>query len=213
MATQDSDCYKWNNAADVLCYDATRARQGPVLEDSHTRLFGVDLSKPPTKKFKSMIDLNTYPSSSDRPSLSPNQSRPPSSSNRNHHSDGGIPKKKRVPMKWTKDEHMRFLEGLQALGKGEWAGIARDYVVTRKATQVASHAQKYFLYQLKNEGKQHRGSSIFDLPLPPAPQPAPQRQMNNVENPTPLRVRIPFWMHIGVSNTAPNPIRPRVNSI
>ncbi|KAK1290368.1 hypothetical protein QJS10_CPB18g00850 [Acorus calamus] len=178
--------------------------------ESHTRLFGVDLSKPPMKKFKSIIDLNTYPSSSDRPSLSSNQSRPPSSSSdRNYHSDGGVPKakKKRVPMQWTNDEHMRFLEGLQALGKGEWAGIARDYVVTRNATQVASHAQKYFLYQLKKR----RGSSIFDLPPPPPPRPAPQRQMNNVENPTPLRVRIPFRMHIGVSNTGPNPIRPLVN--
>ncbi|KAK1322572.1 hypothetical protein QJS10_CPA03g01248 [Acorus calamus] len=106
---------------------------------------------------------------------------------------------------------MRFMEGLQALGRGEWAGIARDYVVTRNTTQVASHAQKYFLYQLKNAGKQRRGSSIFDLPPPPPPPPqlAPQRQTNNVENPTPVRVRIPFWMHIGVSSTAPNPIRPR----
>ncbi|KAK1270699.1 hypothetical protein QJS04_geneDACA020958 [Acorus gramineus] len=181
--------------------------------ESHTMLFGVDLSKPPMKKFKSMIDLNTYPSSSDRPSsLSPNQSRPPSSSSDlNYHSDGGVPKKKRVPMKWAEDEHMRFLEGLEALGRGEWAGIARDYVITRNATQVASHAQKHFLYQLKNKGKQRRGSSIFDLPPPPPPEPAPQRQTNNVENPTPVRVRIPFWMHIGVSNSAPNSIKPRAN--
>ncbi|KAK1283108.1 hypothetical protein QJS10_CPB21g01208 [Acorus calamus] len=194
-----------------------RAHSSPDLslalptEESCTRLFGVDLSKPPMKKFKSMIDLNTYPSSSDRPLLSTNQSRPSSSSSsssdRNYHSDGGVPKKKYVSVRWTKEEHMRFLEGLQALGKGDWAGIAKDYVITKNTTQVTSHAQKHFLYQLKNAGKQRRGSSIFDLPLPP-PQPAPQRHMNNVENPTPVRVRIPFWMHIGVSNTAPNPIRP-----
>ncbi|KAK1322579.1 hypothetical protein QJS10_CPA03g01247 [Acorus calamus] len=72
-----------------------RAHSSPDLslalptDKSHTRLFGVDLSKPPMKKFKSMIDLNTYPSSSDTTSLSPNQSRQPSSSSdHNYHSNG-----------------------------------------------------------------------------------------------------------------------------
>ncbi|KAK1320254.1 hypothetical protein QJS10_CPA03g01275 [Acorus calamus] len=137
---------------------------------------------------------------------------PLSSSDRIYHSDSGVPKKKYVSVRWTKEEHMRFLEGLQAFGRGEWAGIAKDYVITKNPTQVTSHAQKPFLYQSKNAGKQQRGSSIFDLPLPP-PQPAPQRQMNNVENPTLVRVRIPFWMHIGVSNTATNPIRPLAISV
>ncbi|KAK1270707.1 hypothetical protein QJS04_geneDACA020956 [Acorus gramineus] len=159
------------------------------------------------------LGLNTYPSSSDTPSLSTNQSIPPSSSSsdRNYHSNGGIPKKKYVSVRWTKEEHMRFLEGLQALGRGEWVGIAKDYVITKNPTQVTSHAQKHFLYQSKNAGKQCKGSSILDLhppPLPPPPQPARERQMNNVENPTPVRVRISFWMYIGVPNTGPNPIRP-----
>ena len=40
-----------------------------------------------------------------------------------------------------------FLLGLQKLGKGDWRGIARNYVISRTPTQVASHAQKYFIRQ------------------------------------------------------------------
>ncbi|KAK1283976.1 hypothetical protein QJS10_CPB21g01241 [Acorus calamus] len=79
-----------------------------------------------------------------------------------------VPKKKRVSVRWTNEEHMRFLEGLLALGKGEWGRIARDYVITKNTTQVTSHAQKHFLHQSsKNAGKQRKGSSIFDLHPPP----------------------------------------------
>ncbi|KAK4589152.1 hypothetical protein RGQ29_019943 [Quercus rubra] len=38
-----------------------------------------------------------------------------------------------------------FLLGLQKLGKGDWRGIACNYVISRTPTQVASHAQKYFI--------------------------------------------------------------------
>ncbi|KAK1284432.1 hypothetical protein QJS10_CPB21g01225 [Acorus calamus] len=93
-----------------------------------------------------MIDLNTYPASSDVPLLSLYLSIPPSD-NHNYHSNNSVPKKKRVSVAWTKDKHMRFLEGLQAFGSGKWTGIARDYVITRNTTQAASHAQKHFHYQ------------------------------------------------------------------
>ncbi|KAG6528199.1 hypothetical protein ZIOFF_010350 [Zingiber officinale] len=43
---------------------------------------------------------------------------------------------------WTEEEHRMFLLGLQKLGKGDWRGISRSYVVSRTPTQVASHAQK-----------------------------------------------------------------------
>ena len=48
---------------------------------------------------------------------------------------------------WTEEEHRRFLLGLQKLGKGDWRGISRNFVVSRTPTQVASHAQKYFIRQ------------------------------------------------------------------
>ncbi|CAA7410932.1 unnamed protein product [Spirodela intermedia] len=69
-------------------------------------------------------------------------------------------RKKGVP--WTEEEHRMFLLGLQKLGKGDWRGIARNYVVSRTPTQVASHAQKYFIRQ-SNSSRRKRRSSLFDM--------------------------------------------------
>nr|XP_034910147.1 transcription factor DIVARICATA-like [Populus alba] len=52
-------------------------------------------------------------------------------------------RKKGVP--WTGEEHELFLNGLKKYEKGDWRSISRNYVVTRTPSQVASHAQKYFL--------------------------------------------------------------------
>ncbi|KAH7283823.1 hypothetical protein KP509_34G025300 [Ceratopteris richardii] len=69
-------------------------------------------------------------------------------------------RRKGVP--WTEEEHRLFLAGLQKLGKGDWRGISRKFVITRTPTQVASHAQKYFLRQC-NVSKRKRRSSLFDI--------------------------------------------------
>ncbi|KAF8412955.1 hypothetical protein HHK36_000927 [Tetracentron sinense] len=69
-------------------------------------------------------------------------------------------RKKGTP--WTEEEHRMFLVGLQKLGKGDWRGIARNYVISRTPTQVASHAQKYFIRQT-NMSKRKRRSSLFDI--------------------------------------------------
>uniref|UniRef100_A0A2P2KGY9 Syringolide-induced protein 1-3-1B n=1 Tax=Rhizophora mucronata TaxID=61149 RepID=A0A2P2KGY9_RHIMU len=69
-------------------------------------------------------------------------------------------RKKGVP--WTEEEHRMFLLGLQKLGKGDWRGIARNYVISRTPTQVASHAQKYFIRQ-SNVSRRKRRSSLFDM--------------------------------------------------
>lgn len=63
---------------------------------------------------------------------------------------------------WTEEEHRLFLVGLQKLGKGDWRGIARNFVVSRTPTQVASHAQKYFIRQ-SNATRRKRRSSLFDM--------------------------------------------------
>lgn len=52
--------------------------------------------------------------------------------------------------------------GLKKYGKGDWRNIAKSFVKTRTPTQVASHAQKYFLRQL-TDGKDKRRSSIHDI--------------------------------------------------
>ncbi|KAK9293282.1 hypothetical protein L1049_021274 [Liquidambar formosana] len=83
-------------------------------------------------------------------------------------------RKKGVP--WTEEEHRTFLLGLKRLGKGDWRGISKDFVRTRTPTQVASHAQKYFLRQSGSEKKKRR-SSLFDMPFK---EPAPPRQVSPI---------------------------------
>ncbi|KAE8735420.1 Bacterial transferase hexapeptide repeat-containing protein isoform 1 [Hibiscus syriacus] len=77
-------------------------------------------------------------------------------------SDGGRFPERKKGAPWTEEEHRLFLVGLEKLGKGDWRGISRDYVTTRTPTQVASHAQKYFLRQAKLD-KKNRRSSLFDM--------------------------------------------------
>ncbi|ERN09692.1 hypothetical protein AMTR_s00029p00215750 [Amborella trichopoda] len=85
-------------------------------------------------------------------------------------------RKKGVP--WSEDEHRLFLLGLKKHGKGDWRNISRNFVQSRTATQVASHAQKYFI-RLSSGSKDKRRSSIHDIttanlsekrsPSPPSP--------------------------------------------
>lgn len=68
----------------------------------------------------------------------------------------------KIGVPWSEEEHRLFLLGLQKVGKGDWRGISRNYVKTRTPTQVASHAQKYFLRR-NNHNRRRRRSSLFDI--------------------------------------------------
>ncbi|GAB2229389.1 hypothetical protein Droror1_Dr00023529 [Drosera rotundifolia] len=63
---------------------------------------------------------------------------------------------------WTEEEHRRFLIGLEKYGKGDWRSISRKVVISRTPTQVASHAQKYFIRQ-SSAKKERKRTSIHDI--------------------------------------------------
>ncbi|KAK6248672.1 hypothetical protein QUC31_020237 [Theobroma cacao] len=137
------------------------------------RLFGVQLdissSSVAMKKSFSMDCLSSASPSSPSPSSSLSSSRVSIDENSDKTSIGYLSdglmgrspeRKKGVP--WTEEEHRIFLLGLEKLGKGDWRGISRNFVTTRTPTQVASHAQKYFLRQATLNKKKRR-SSLFDM--------------------------------------------------
>ncbi|KAE8720268.1 Transcription factor MYB1R1 [Hibiscus syriacus] len=69
-------------------------------------------------------------------------------------------RRKGIP--WTEEEHRLFLLGLDKFGKGDWKSISRKFVISRTPTQVASHAQKYFI-RLNSMNRDRRRSSIHDI--------------------------------------------------
>ncbi|CAF2140038.1 transcription factor MYB1R1 [Brassica rapa] len=73
-------------------------------------------------------------------------------------------RKRGVP--WSEEEHKLFLLGLEKVGKGNWKGISQKFVKTRTSTQVASHAQKYFLRRSNLNRRRRRRSSLFDMTIP-----------------------------------------------
>ncbi|PKU87800.1 Transcription factor DIVARICATA [Dendrobium catenatum] len=73
-----------------------------------------------------------------------------------------LEQERRKGIAWTEEEHRLFLLGLEKYGKGDWRSISRNFVVTRTPTQVASHAQKFFI-RLNSGNKDRRRSSIHDI--------------------------------------------------
>ncbi|KAK4773343.1 hypothetical protein SAY87_028362 [Trapa incisa] len=78
------------------------------------------------------------------------------------HNSSSIGRERKRGVPWTEEEHRLFLVGLERVGKGDWRGISRNFVKTRTPTQVASHAQKYFLRR-SNLNRRRRRSSLFDI--------------------------------------------------
>jgi len=53
------------------------------------------------------------------------------------------PSSRETTGRWTRDEHLTFIKGLELYGKG-WKKIA-SLIKTRTVVQIRTHAQKYFL--------------------------------------------------------------------
>ncbi|CAN4088189.1 unnamed protein product [Withania somnifera] len=135
-------------------------------------LFGVRVKVDPMRKSVSLNNLSQY----EQPNSNDNNNSNSGNNNESskvvdegyasaddavpHHSGSGRERKRGVP--WTEEEHKLFLLGLQKMGKGDWRGISRNFVKTRTPTQVASHAQKYFLRRT-NLNRRRRRSSLFDI--------------------------------------------------
>ncbi|KAM0947458.1 putative transcription factor MYB-HB-like family [Dioscorea sansibarensis] len=72
-----------------------------------------------------------------------------------------VEKKKQRGNPWSEEEHKAFLKGLANFGRGDWRSISRFAVKTRTPSQVASHAQKFFL---RSSGiKKSKRKSIHDI--------------------------------------------------
>ncbi|XP_021733723.1 transcription factor MYB1R1-like [Chenopodium quinoa] len=124
---------------------------------------------------------------------------------------GGVSRERKRGVPWTEDEHKLFLLGLNKVGKGDWRGISRNFVKTRTPTQVASHAQKYFLRR-NNLNRRRRRSSLFDITTDsvtvnqsndkqikennnnggsPSPLPSPQQQQSSTSEISTVRFSSP----------------------
>ncbi|XP_024010902.1 transcription factor MYB1R1 [Eutrema salsugineum] len=135
-------------------------------------LFGVRVVLDPMRKSVSLNNLSEYEQTEEIPKIcgedgdvqdknktssgyaSADDAVPISSSGGNRERKRGVP--------WTEDEHKLFLFGLQKVGKGDWKGISKNFVKSRTSTQVASHAQKYFIRR-SNLNRRRRRSSLFDI--------------------------------------------------
>ncbi|KAL1216708.1 Transcription factor MYB1R1 [Cardamine amara subsp. amara] len=130
-------------------------------------LFGVRVVLDPMRKSVSLNNLSQYEQTEEISKIvgedenkttagyaSADEALPISSSNINRERKRGVA--------WTEEEHKLFLFGLQRVGKGDWKGISKNFVKSRTSTQVASHAQKYFLRR-SNLNRRRRRSSLFDM--------------------------------------------------
>ncbi|XP_024976134.1 transcription factor MYB1R1-like [Cynara cardunculus var. scolymus] len=174
-----------SSAADDSSSDGSGIGAGEIM------LFGVRVKVDPMRKSVSMNNLSQYEQPATRESSNNNidvaavaavaadTGYASADDAVRNQSNGSRERKRGVP--WTEDEHKLFLLGLQKVGKGDWRGISRNFVKTRTPTQVASHAQKYFLRR-SNLNRRRRRSSLFDITTDSVPAVSTEEQQVPEDN-------------------------------
>ncbi|KAL5818941.1 hypothetical protein ACOSQ4_022783 [Xanthoceras sorbifolium] len=66
----------------------------------------------------------------------------------------------------TVKANLLFMMGLEKYGKGDWRSISRNCIVDKNPTQVASHAQKYFI-RLENSQNNYVNSASTTTAIVP----------------------------------------------
>ncbi|CAN1836212.1 Transcription factor MYB1R1, partial [Linum perenne] len=165
------------------CYQCAVVGGGP----GEVMLFGVRVVVDSMRKSVSLNNLSQYehPSAPLQGSVGCNKEKDDilaagygSADDAVHHSPGPRSDRKRglfhfsfavclirIPLFWLRgalDGRGTQAVPNRKVGKGDWRWISRNFVKTRTPTQVASHAQKYFLRRL-NTNRRRRRSSLFDI--------------------------------------------------
>ncbi|KAJ9526070.1 hypothetical protein QJQ45_009529 [Haematococcus lacustris] len=156
MAQDCCQCTREDRAGD------SRAQNGDA--NAQEDLQRIDSGLVPLPDFWATSECLYLPESQPRERLGPGSGQQKASApvpKKTRVDTAGTDRRKGVP--WTEEEHRLFLIGLSQFGKGDWRSIARNYVVSRTPTQVASHAQKYFIRLNSANKKDKRRASIHDI--------------------------------------------------
>ncbi|CAI9097099.1 OLC1v1033420C1 [Oldenlandia corymbosa var. corymbosa] len=166
LATYPEDCAdRWEKiAADVPGKSLKEIQQHyEILIDDVNR---IESGCVPVPSYSSSSDGGPNSQAADEGTAGKKSGNSGQFSSESNHGGGGkgsrADQERRKGIAWTEDEHRLFLLGLDKYGKGDWRSISRNFVVTRTPTQVASHAQKYFI-RLNSMNKDRRRSSIHDI--------------------------------------------------